>query len=262
MYATSSVLSPTPHSLFLSPHLPQIQFLYRIKFLGFPVTSRCYGDGSLYNRRSCDVRRRRNRIIVPRARASPYEVLGVSPSATPQDIKRAYRKLALKYHPDVNKEANAQEKFLRIKHAYTTLINSESRRKYGSDTRASGYSTGQTSNSQVEEDFYGLGDFFKDLQEEFKNWEASASSQGKPKSLWEELAEIGEEFVEFLEKELNITDEDNDGSSKKGERFDFEESSSTGKSTGNSNSTKNSIEDNIDEIEATLAQLKKDLGLQ
>ena len=32
------------------------------------------------------------------------------------------------------------------------------------------------------------GDFFKDLQEEFKNWEASASSQGKPKSLWEELA--------------------------------------------------------------------------
>lgn len=32
------------------------------------------------------------------------------------------------------------------------------------------------------------GDFFKDLQEEYKNWEASASSQGKPKSLWEELA--------------------------------------------------------------------------
>ncbi|KAJ4911036.1 Chaperone DnaJ-domain superfamily protein [Raphanus sativus] len=270
MYAaTSSVLSPTPQSLFLSSHLPQIQFLYRIKFLGFPVTNRCYGGGgSFYNRRSCDERRRqRNRIMVPRARASPYEVLGVSPSATPQDIKRAYRKLALKYHPDVNKEANAQEKFLRIKHAYTTLINSDSRRKYGSDTRASsGYSTGQQtsrkSNSQVEEDFYGLGDFFKDLQEEFKNWEASASSQGKPKSLWEELAEIGEEFVEFLEKELNITDEEDDGSSKKGERFDFDERSSTGKSPGNSSSTKNSIEDNIDEIEATLAQLKKDLGLQ
>ncbi|CAN6871069.1 unnamed protein product [Brassica oleracea] len=265
MYATSSTLSPTPQSLFLSPHLPPRSFLYWLNFLGFPVRSCCYGGG-FSGGSFCD--RRRKRIIVTKARVSPYEVLGVSPSATPQDIKRAYRRLALKYHPDVNKEANAQEKFLRIKHAYTTLINSESRLNYGSDRPASGYSgqTNQKGNTQVEEDFYGLEahsmlhlieDFFKDLEEEFKNWEASASSssQGTPKSLWEELAEIGEEFVEFLEKELNINDEDNDGSSK-GERFDFNESSSK--------DTKNSIEVNIDEIEATLtlAQLKKDLGLQ
>ncbi|XP_010483602.1 PREDICTED: dnaJ homolog subfamily B member 9-like isoform X2 [Camelina sativa] len=267
--ATSSILSPTPQSFFLSHHLPPISFLYRLNFLGFPVTKCCcYGGdiglSSFYKQRS-GIQRRRSRIIVPRARVSPYEILGVSQSATPQDIKRAYRKLALKYHPDVNKEANAQEKFLKIKHAYTTLINSDSRRKYGSESSRASYSTGQTSRKsdrQVEEDFYGLGDFFKDLQEEYNNWEASASSQGKPKSLWEELGEIGEEFVEFLEKELNISDEDNEESSKNGQRFDFEEGSSTEKSSGNNNSTKNSIEDNIDEIEATLAQLKKDLGLQ
>uniref|UniRef100_A0A803KRU0 Uncharacterized protein n=1 Tax=Chenopodium quinoa TaxID=63459 RepID=A0A803KRU0_CHEQI len=106
------------------------------------------------------------------------------------------------------------------------------------------------------------GDFFRDLQEEFQNWEANASSQGKPKSLWEELSEIGEEFVEFLEKELNITNEDIGGEAPREDSFKSsgaQRANNVDNGTGGKN--KNSIEESIDDIEAALAQLKKELGI-
>ena len=47
-----------------------------------------------------------------------YEVLGVSEGASKEEIKKAYRRLSKKYHPDINKDENAGEKFIEIKEAY------------------------------------------------------------------------------------------------------------------------------------------------
>jgi molecular chaperone DnaJ len=59
-----------------------------------------------------------------------YEVLGVSKTASAEEIKRAYRNLAKKFHPDVNKEANAVEKFKELQTAYGVLSDDSKRRQY------------------------------------------------------------------------------------------------------------------------------------
>ena len=56
-----------------------------------------------------------------------YEVLGVSKSASQDEIKSAFRKLAKKYHPDISKEENAEEKFKQISAAYHALADKSSR---------------------------------------------------------------------------------------------------------------------------------------
>jgi len=59
-----------------------------------------------------------------------YEILGVKKSASKDEIKDAYRTLALKYHPDRNKEAGAEDKFKEISEAYAVLSDEEKRQTY------------------------------------------------------------------------------------------------------------------------------------
>ena len=69
-----------------------------------------------------------------------YEILGVKRDAKEAEIKSAYRKLARKYHPDVNKEKGAEEKFKDINEAYEVLGDKEKRQRY--DMLGSGFQNG------------------------------------------------------------------------------------------------------------------------
>jgi len=70
-----------------------------------------------------------------------YKVLGVDKKATQADIKRAYRKLARKYHPDVNSEAGAEDQFKEVGEAYEVLKDPEKRAAY--DQLGANYQAGQ-----------------------------------------------------------------------------------------------------------------------
>ena len=70
-----------------------------------------------------------------------YLVMGVDKGATPEDIKRAHRKLARKYHPDVSKEKDAEARFKELAEAYDVLKDPEKRAAY--DRLGANYKAGQ-----------------------------------------------------------------------------------------------------------------------
>jgi curved DNA-binding protein len=73
-----------------------------------------------------------------------YDIIGVKRDATQDEIKRAYRKLARKYHPDVSKEADAEERFKEVGEAYEVLKDPEKRAAY--DQLGAGWQGGQDFN--------------------------------------------------------------------------------------------------------------------
>lgn len=82
-----------------------------------------------------------------------YSILGVSPKASSKQINRAYRALARKYHPDVNKDdMQAEEKMKKINAAYDVLMEQDKRAQY--DRRGvSGFSTSNPWNDPLGDDF-------------------------------------------------------------------------------------------------------------
>ena len=70
-----------------------------------------------------------------------YETLGVDRKATGEEIQKAYRKLARKYHPDINKTTDAEDRFKEINEANEVLSDSEKRKRY--DALGANWKAGQ-----------------------------------------------------------------------------------------------------------------------
>lgn len=92
---------------------------------------------------------------------SPYEILGVATSATPDEIKSAYRKLARQYHPDVNpNNPEAEEKFKEVSTAYAVLSDPDKKAKFDrfgvtDDQGAGGFQGGQVDFGDLFDMFFG-----------------------------------------------------------------------------------------------------------
>lgn len=92
-----------------------------------------------------------------------YEILGVSKTATQDEIKSSFRKLAKQYHPDVNKDANASEKFQEAQEAYAVLADTEKRQQYDQYGHAAFNNQFGGQNGNYDFSGFDFSDIFGDL---------------------------------------------------------------------------------------------------
>lgn len=137
-----------------------------------------------------------------------YEILGVSKNASQDEIKRSYRNLARKHHPDVNKEAGAADKFKEINEAYQVLSDPNKRSQYDYFGQAGG--TGGTGGFGFEgfdfgEPFQGFGEF-TDLFDVFFGRERGGRRAGpeRGEDLRYDLRITLEEAARGIEKEIEV----------------------------------------------------------
>jgi len=134
-----------------------------------------------------------------------YEVLGVPKNASNEDLKGAFRKLARQYHPDVNKEADAEERFKELNEAYAVLSDADHRAAYDRFGHAGVKGSGGSQDFTV--DFSDFADIFGDLFGFGGFGRTSRRSRNSPRrgaDLAYRLDLTFEEAIFGLEKEIEI----------------------------------------------------------
>jgi len=97
-----------------------------------------------------------------------YQILGVAKTATPDEVKKAYRKLALKYHPDKGGDAESEKKFKEVNEAYQVLSDDTKRRQYDQYGQVFGSAGSAGQQNYGGFDFSGFGETgFEDIFETF-----------------------------------------------------------------------------------------------
>lgn len=138
-----------------------------------------------------------------------YEILGVSKQASKDEIKSAFRNMARKYHPDVNKSPDAEEKFKELGRAYETLMDDEKRALYdqwGEDGLAN---AGYSSSGPFDFGFGNLNDIFETFfggmgSMGFSSYDLNPNSPRRGSDIRADIELSFEEAVFGVEKEIKI----------------------------------------------------------
>lgn len=131
-----------------------------------------------------------------------YEVLGISRDATQDEIKRAYRSLAKKYHPDVSTEPNATEKFAEIQVAYDCLSDPTKKENYdrfGSEDM-NGFQGGAGG-----ADGFGFEDIFSSFFGGGRRTQSTANAKKQGRDLYQEVTITFEEAAFGVKKRIKLT---------------------------------------------------------